>query len=64
MSKNRDPNAPIALSVVERNELMADEELVQLREAKAKVRAHFSLRSHLPPGFSFSSLSIARPPST
>ncbi|KAJ7470366.1 hypothetical protein FB451DRAFT_1399974 [Mycena latifolia] len=37
MSKNRDPNAPISLDAAERNELLADPELVELREAKAKL---------------------------
>ncbi|KAJ7441082.1 hypothetical protein FB451DRAFT_1377387 [Mycena latifolia] len=39
MSKNRDPNAPISLDAEEMNELLADEELVQFREEKAKLFA-------------------------
>ncbi|KAF8192734.1 hypothetical protein K438DRAFT_855713 [Mycena galopus ATCC 62051] len=38
MSKGRDPAAPISLNSQERNELLADEELVDMRVEKAKLR--------------------------
>lgn len=37
MSKTRDPNAPISLNSEERIELESDPELVEFRQARAKV---------------------------
>ncbi|KAJ7760035.1 hypothetical protein B0H16DRAFT_1720260 [Mycena metata] len=39
MSKGRDPNAPIALTAAQHNELHADEELVEFRIAKVGLQA-------------------------